>query len=110
MLHATFNKTTVEIGDNVSIGHNATVHGATLCDNVLVGMGATVLDGAVIENNVIVAANALVLAGTRTEPNCIYAGVPARMVKRLPPDEAAERVGYYARGYVEYAKWYKQGI
>ena len=110
VLHATFNKTTVEIGDNVSIGHNATVHGATLRDNVLVGMGATVLDGAVIESNVIVAANALVLAGTRTEPNCIYAGVPARMVKRLAPDEAAERVGYYASGYVEYAKWYKQGI
>ena len=109
-LHTLYKKAAIEIGDDVTIGHNVTLHGCTVKSGALIGMGATVLDGAVIESNVIVAANALVLAGTRTEPNCIYAGVPARMVKRLAPDEAAERVGYYASGYVEYAKWYKQGI
>lgn len=107
VIHATYNKSVVKIGNNVSIGHNATIHGATICDNVLIGMGATVLDGAVIESNVIVAANALILSGMQTEPNCIYAGVPAKKVKELSPQEAAERIARYADGYIKYCTWYK---
>ena len=82
VLHTLYQKSTIEIGDYVSVGHNVTIHGATVKDYALIGMGATVLDGAVIGEGAIIAANALVLSNTIVEPNTIWAGVPAKMVKK----------------------------
>lgn len=107
ILHCTYEKTKVLIGDNVSIGHNALVHGCTIEDNVLIGMGAIVMDNCYIEKNALIAAGAVVLENTRVEAGSIYAGVPAKKVKQL--DEATfknqnERI---ANNYVKYASWFK---
>ncbi|MBE6339994.1 MAG: gamma carbonic anhydrase family protein [Bacteroidales bacterium] len=107
VLHGTYGKAPVVIGNDVTIGHNATVHGCTIGDNVLIGMGSTILDGAIITSNTIIAAGALVLANTVTEPNSIYAGVPAKKVKDLDPDVAHERIAHYATNYAMYKKWYE---
>src|SRR5215469_17710116 len=77
VLHTLYQKSIIEIGDNVSIGHNVNIHGAKICDNVLIGIGATILDHAVIGENSIIAANALITSGTIVEPGSLYAGVPA---------------------------------
>ena len=108
VLHTLYQKSTVEIGDNVSIGHNVTIHGAKIEDNVLIGIGATVLDHAVIGSNSIVAANSLVLTGTIVEPNSIYAGVPAKKVKDIEPDQSREMVQKIANNYLMYAGWFKE--
>ena len=86
VLHCTYQKTTVSIGNNVSIGHNALVHGCTIEDNVLIGMGAIVMDNCHIESNCIIAAGAVVLEGTRVEAWSIYGGVPAKKIKTLSPE------------------------
>ncbi len=109
VLHGTYGKAPVVIGNDVTIGHNATVHGCTISDNVLIGMGSTILDGAQISSNTIIAAGALVLANTITEPNSIYAGVPAKKVKELDPDAARDRIAHYATNYAMYKKWYEEG-
>ena len=96
------------IGNNVSIGHNATIHGATIEDNCLIGMGATVLDGAVVESGAIVAANALVTSGMRVESGWIYAGVPAKKIKQVSPEQQRDIVERIANDYVMYASWYKE--
>ena len=83
VIHATYEKTKVSLGNNVSIGHNALIHGCTIEDNVLVGMGAIVMDNCYIEENCIIAAGAVLLEGTRVESGSIYAGVPAKKVKTL---------------------------
>ena len=83
VIHATYEKTKVSLGNNVSIGHNALIHGCTIEDNVLVGMGAIVMDNCHIEENCIIAAGAVLLEGTRVESGSIYAGVPAKKVKTL---------------------------
>ena len=106
VLHGTYGKAPVVIGNDVTIGHNATVHGCTIRDNVLVGMGSTILDGAVIASNTIIAAGALILSGTETEPNSIYAGVPAKKVKELDPTVAHDRIAHYAQNYAMYKSWY----
>lgn len=108
VLHTLYQKSTVEIGDNVSIGHNVTIHGAKIEDNVLIGIGATVLDHAVIGNNSIIAANSLVLTGTIVEPNSIYAGVPAKKVKDIEPEQSREMVQKIANNYLMYAGWFKE--
>lgn len=90
VLHTLYQKSTIEIGDYVSVGHNVTIHGATVKDYALIGMGATVLDGAVIGEGAIIAANALVLSNTIVEPNTIWAGVPAKMVKKVDPQQSQE--------------------
>jgi carbonic anhydrase/acetyltransferase-like protein (isoleucine patch superfamily) len=95
------------IGNNVSIGHNAIVHGCTLEDNVLVGMGAIVMDNAVIEKNSIVAAGAVVLENTRVESGTIYAGVPAKKVKTLSPQHFEDLNMRIANNYVMYSEWFK---
>ncbi len=95
------------IGSDVSIGHNATIHGAIIEDNCLIGMGATVLDNAVVASGCIVAANALVLAGSRLEPGGVYAGVPARRVKEVTPQQRQEIIERTARDYMLYASWYE---
>lgn len=108
VLHTLYEKSTVEIGDNVSIGHNVTIHGAKIEDNVLIGIGATVLDHAVIGSNSIIAANSLVLTGTIVEPNSVYAGVPAKKVKDIEPEQSREMVQKIANNYLMYAGWFKE--
>src|SRR6187402_1836216 len=87
VIHCTYKKTKAIIGDNVSIGHNAIVHGCEIKDNVLVGMGSIVMDNAVVNSNTIIAAGAVVLEGTICEGGAIYAGVPAKKVKEISPDK-----------------------
>ncbi|MCF0190647.1 MAG: gamma carbonic anhydrase family protein [Marinilabiliaceae bacterium] len=106
VVHATFNKSQAILGDEVTVGHNATIHGAIIHDKVLVGMGATILDNAEIESNTIIAAGALILANTHTEPNSIYAGVPAKKVKELPTDLHPSVIEQYAINYQTYTTWY----
>ena len=107
VLHTLYQKSTVDIGDNVSLGHNVVVHGAKIHNNVLIGIGATVLDHAVIGENSIIAANALVLSGTIVEPNSIYAGVPAKRVKTIDPEQTNEMINKIANNYLMYANWFK---
>ncbi len=107
IIHCTYQKAKTVIGNNVSIGHNAIVHGCTLEDNVLIGMGAIVMDGAVIEKNSVVAAGAVVLENTRVESGTIYAGVPAKKVKALSPEHFKELNERIANNYVMYGEWFK---
>lgn len=105
-IHGTFEKAPTNIGNNVSIGHNAIVHGCTLKDEVLIGMGAIVMDNAVVEEGAIVAAGAVVLQNTIVEANTIYAGVPAKKVKTVGP-ENREMQSRIANNYIKYAGWFK---
>jgi carbonic anhydrase/acetyltransferase-like protein (isoleucine patch superfamily) len=107
VLHTLYQKSTIDIGDNVSIGHNVTIHGATLKNDVLIGIGATILDHAIIGENSIIAANALVLSNTIVEPNSVYAGVPAKKVKEIEPSQSKELIEKIANNYLMYASWYK---
>lgn len=107
VLHCTYQKANLTIGNNVSIGHAAIVHGCTLEDNVLIGMGAIVMDNAYIEKNSIIAAGAIVLENTRVESGSIYAGIPARKVKELSQDQFENTVSRIANNYVMYAGWLK---
>ena len=97
------------IGSDVSVGNNAIIHGAVIEDGCLVGMGATVLDNAVVASGCIIAANALVLSGARLEPNSVYAGVPAKKVKEISPEQSRDIVGRTADDYRLYASWYAEG-
>ena len=108
MLHCLYKKSIVEIGDNVSIGHNATIHGAKIHRNVLIGIGAIVLDFAEIGENSIIAAGSVVLEKTIVEPNSIYAGVPAKKIKTISPVQTAEMIEKIARNYIMYAGWYQK--
>lgn len=107
VLHCTYQKTKVNLGNNVSIGHNALVHGCTVEDNVLIGMGAIVMDNCYIEANCIIAAGAVLLEGTRVESWSIYAGVPAKKVKTLSPELFEGEVQRIANNYVMYSGWFK---
>ncbi len=107
VIHCTYQKTKTTIGDNVSIGHNAIVHGCTLADNVLIGMGAIVMDHAVIGTGAIIAAGAVILENTEVAPGSIYAGVPARKVKDVSPELKKGEIERIANNYVEYARWFK---
>jgi len=107
VLHCLYEKSKIEIGDNVTIGHNVIIHGATLKDNVLIGMGAIVIDHAMIGENSIIAAGAVVLEGTIVEPGSIYAGVPAKFIKKVNPGQAAEMNIKIANNYLLYASWFK---
>lgn len=106
VIHCTFKKTQTIIGNFVSIGHNAIVHGCTVEDNVLIGMGAIVMDRAVVKSNTIIAAGAVVLEGTICEAGSVYAGVPAKKVKDISPEKVAGEIHRIANNYVEYAKWF----
>jgi carbonic anhydrase/acetyltransferase-like protein (isoleucine patch superfamily) len=97
----------VNLGNNVSVGHNALVHGCTVEDNVLIGMGAIVMDHCYIEENCIIAAGAVLLEGTRVESWSIYAGVPAKKVKTLSPELFQGEVQRIANNYVMYSSWFK---
>ena len=106
-IHCTFEKCGTTIGNSVSIGHHAIVHGCTLHDHVLVGMGAIVMDNVVVHSNTIIAAGAVVLENTICEPNSIYAGVPAKKVKSISPELSEGEINRIANNYVRYAAWYK---
>jgi len=106
VIHCTYQKTKTLIGNNVSIGHNAIVHGCTIGDNVLVGMGAIVMDDVRVQNNVLIAAGAIVLEGMELESNSIYAGVPAKKVKELSPEKFEGEVIRIAKNYGMYASWF----
>ena len=106
VIHCTYQKTKTIVGNNVSIGHNAIVHGCQIADNVLIGMGAIVMDDAVIESNVLVAAGAVVLEKAHLESGFIYAGVPAKKLKALTPETFQHYIGRIANNYVMYASWF----
>jgi carbonic anhydrase/acetyltransferase-like protein (isoleucine patch superfamily) len=106
IIHCTYQKAKTVIGSNVSIAHNAIVHGCTVEDNVLIGMGAIVMDGAVIGKESVIAAGAVVLSGTKVEPGSIYAGMPAKRVKEIG-EEMKEVIVRTAKNYPMYAEWYK---
>lgn len=108
VLHSLYQKSKVVIEDNVSVGHNAIIHGATVHSNVLVGMGATILDNAEIGENSIIAANALIKAGTVVEPNSVYAGVPAKKVKDVSPEQVESIIKRTADNYRMYSIWYDE--
>lgn len=110
VLHATYQKTKTFIGNNVSIGHNAIVHGCTLHDNVLIGMGAIVMDNAVVHSNSIIAAGAVVLEGTVVQAGSIYAGVPARKVKDISEELIHGEINRIANNYIKYAGWFKEPV
>lgn len=107
IIHCTYKTAGTYIGNQVSIAHQAVVHGCTIHDRVLVGMGAIIMDGAVVHSGAVIAAGAVVLAGTTVEGNSIYAGMPARKVKDTGP-EMTEVIERTARNYPMYADWYKQ--
>ncbi len=107
VIHCTYEKTKVLLGNNVSIGHNALVHGCTVGDNVLVGMGSIVMDNVVIGENSIIAAGAVVLEGTHVQPGSIYAGVPAKKVKDISPELLKGEVERIANNYLMYSSWFK---
>ncbi|SFT11327.1 Carbonic anhydrase or acetyltransferase, isoleucine patch superfamily [Zhouia amylolytica] len=108
VIHCTYQKHPTTIGNNVSIGHNAIVHGCTIHDNVLIGMGSVVMDNCVVESNSIIAAGAVVTQNTHVESGSIYAGVPARKVKDVSPDLTKGEIERIANNYVKYASWYKE--
>lgn len=107
-IHATYQKHPTNIGNNVSIGHNAIVHGCTIKDNVLIGMGAIVMDGCVVESNSLIAAGAVVLEGTHVESGSVYAGVPAKKVKEITPELLQGQIDRIANAYVKYSGWFKE--
>ena len=107
VIHCTFERSKTDIGNNVSIGHNAVIHGCTLNDNVLVGMGAIIMDQAIVESNTIIAAGAVILAGTTCRAGSIYAGVPAKKVKDISPEMISGEIDRIANNYLKYAAWFK---
>lgn len=108
-LHCTYEKYGLTIGSRVSIGHRAIVHGCTIADDVLIGMGAIVMDGAHVESGVIIAAGAVVTQGTRCVSGYIYAGLPAKPIKALSEEGFAQEVQRIANAYPMYAGWYGLG-
>lgn len=107
VIHATYQKSPTTIGNNVSIGHNAIVHGCTVHDNVLIGMGSIVMDDCVVESNSIIAAGAVLTQNTRVEAGSIYAGIPAKKVKDISEALISGEINRIADNYVKYSGWFK---
>ena len=108
VLHTLYQKSTIEIGDDVSIGHNVVIHGAKIHDYALIGMGAVVMDDAEVGEGAIVAAGSVVLSRTKIGPHELWAGTPAKFVKMVEPEKAKEMNEKIARNYLMYSKWYEQ--
>ena len=108
VIHCTYQKHPTEIGNNVSIGHNAIVHGCKVMDNVLIGMGAIVMDNCIIEANSIVAAGSVVTQNTIVESGTIYAGIPAKKVKDINASDFAGEIERISNNYVMYSSWFKE--
>lgn len=106
-VHCTYEKSPTNIGNNVSIGHNAIVHGCTIHDNVLIGMGAIIMDDCIVESNSIVAAGAVVTKGTRIPSGTVYGGMPAKKIKDISAELISGEINRIAYNYVNYSSWYK---
>lgn len=107
IIHCTYEKAATTIGNDVSIGHRAIVHGCTIHDRVLVGMGSIIMDHAVVHADSIIAAGAVVLEGTIVESGSVYAGIPARKVKDITPELLKDQVARISRNYIKYSSWFK---
>jgi carbonic anhydrase/acetyltransferase-like protein (isoleucine patch superfamily) len=107
IIHATYQKSPTTIGDNVSIGHNAIVHGCTIENNVLIGMGSIVMDDCIVGSNSIIAAGAVVTKNTIVESGSIYAGIPAKKVKDISLELISGEIDRIANNYVNYSGWFK---
>lgn len=107
VVHATYKKSPTNIGNNVSIGHNALVHGCTVHDNVLIGMGAIIMDDCVVESNSIIAAGAVLTKGTRVESGSVYAGMPAKKIKDIDQQLLSGEIERIAESYLMYSGWYR---
>lgn len=108
VIHATYKKSPTTIGNNVSIGHNAIVHGCTIQDNVLIGMGSIVMDDCIIESNSIIAAGAVLTKNTHVKSGSIYAGVPAKKIKDISQELISGEIDRIANNYVKYSDWFKE--
>lgn len=108
VIHTLYKRSQTHISSDVSVGHNAVIHGARIEDKCLIGIGSIILDNAVVGTGCIVAAGALVLTGQVLEPNSVYAGVPAKKVKEVAPEQREEIIERIARDYMMYASWYKE--
>lgn len=109
VLHTLYQKSTIEIGDDVSIGHNVIIHGAKVRDYALLGMGSIIMDDAEVGEGALVAAGSVVLAKTKIGPHELWAGTPAKFVKMVEPEKAKEMNEKIARNYLMYSKWYDEG-
>lgn len=107
VIHCTYKKSPTTIGNNVSIGHNAIVHGCTIKDNVLIGMGSIVMDDCVVESNSIIAAGAVVTKGTHIPSGTVFAGMPAKKIKDISVELSEGEVNRIANNYVTYSSWFK---
>ena len=107
VIHATYEKAATIIGDDVSIGHNAIVHGCTLKDSVLVGMGSIIMDNCIVESNSIIAAGSVVTQNTHVPEGTIFAGIPARKIKDIDPKLQKGEIERIAKNYLMYSSWFK---
>ena len=107
VIHATYKTSPTNIGNNVSIGHNALVHGCTIHDNVLIGMGSIGMDNCIIESNSIIAAGAILTEGTHVESGSVYAGIPAKKIKSVDNKLLEGQINRIADNYLKYSSWYK---
>jgi carbonic anhydrase/acetyltransferase-like protein (isoleucine patch superfamily) len=110
VIHCTYKRTQTIIGNNVSVGHNAIVHGCTIADNVLIGMGAIIMDRAEIGSHSIIAAGAVVTEGTLVPPGTIFAGVPAKKVKDIEITQIQCEIDRISNNYIKYADWFRDQV
>lgn len=108
VIHTLYQKSVTEIGNDVSIGHNVTIHGAKIEDGALIGMNAVVLDHAIVGEGALIAAGSVVLSGTIVEPGSIYGGTPAKFIKKMDPEQSKEINQKIAKNYLMYSSWYKE--
>ena len=107
VIHATYKKSSTSVGNYVSVGHNAIIHGCTIDDFVLIGMGSIVMDNAKISSNTIIAAGSVILENTVVEPNSIYGGTPAKKIKDINQSKSKKEIERIAKNYLIYSSWYK---
>ena len=107
VIHATYKKSSTSVGNYVSVGHNAIIHGCTIDDFVLIGMGSIVMDNAKISSNTIIAAGSVILENTVVEPNSIYGGTPAKKIKEINESKSKKEIERIAKNYLIYSSWYK---
>ncbi len=108
IIHCTYQKAPTNIGNNVSIAHNAIVHGCTVEDNVLIGMGSIIMDDCVVGSNSIIAAGAVLTKGTIVPQGTVYGGMPAKKLKDISPELSQGEIIRIANSYVKYASWFKE--
>lgn len=107
VIHATYKKSSTSVGNCVSVGHNAIIHGCTIDDFVLIGMGSIVMDNAKISSNTIIAAGSVILENTVVEPNSVYGGIPAKKIKDINQSKSKKEIERIAKNYTIYSSWYK---